>query len=142
MGSWETSIAGCEAATTASHDDWRMPDVKELHSIMDYSRSPDQDASPAISNLFTSSAITNEGNDTDWGYYWASSTHVNIDGDGSNAAYVSFGRALGYTTAPPPDHLAGLQIYDVHGAGAQRSNDKSSVSTEPGALLGNAGRGV
>jgi hypothetical protein len=45
-------------------------------------------------------------------------------GDGSNAAYVSFGRALGYMNG---------QILDVHGAGSQRSNDKLNVATEPGA---------
>ncbi len=77
-----------------------------------------------IDPLFNSTSFNNEENILDWGYYRASSTHVDNDGDGSNATYVSFGRALGYMNNT---------ILDVHGAGSQRSNDKVNVATEPGA---------
>ena len=123
---WDDAINQCEAATTASHSDWRLPNAKELQSILDYSRSPDTNSSAAIDPLFNATSFVNEEGVTDWGYYWASSTHVDNNGDGSNATYVSFGRALGYMNGT---------VLDVHGAGSQRSNDKVDVSTEPGANL-------
>lgn len=121
---WDDAISQCEAETTASHSDWRLPNAKELQSILDYTRSPDTDGSAAIDPLFSASSFINEEGETDWGYYWASTTHVNYSNDGSNATYVSFGRALGNMNN---------NILDVHGAGSQRSNDKIAVSTEPGA---------
>ncbi len=121
---WDNAISQCEATTTADNTDWRLPNAKELQSIVDYSRSPDTDSGAAIDSIFNATSFSNEEGVVDWGYYWASSTHVDNDGDGSNATYVSFGRALGYMNNT---------IMDVHGAGSQRSNDKVDVSTEPGA---------
>jgi len=125
---WDDAIAQCEAATTASHTDWRLPNVKELHSILDYSRSPDMHSSAAIDPMFNATSFTNEAGVIDWGAYWASTTHANyIDGitdNGSSGSYVSFGRALGYMNG---------NVIDVHGAGAQRSNDKTDVASTPGA---------
>lgn len=132
---WPDAVSRCESATTASHTDWRLPNVKELQSIVDYTRSPDTTASAAIdTSVFNATSFTNEEGVLDWGDYWSSTTHVDDGGNGSNAAYVSFGRSLGYFA--PPGTTA-RQILDVHGAGAQRSNDKVDVSTEPGAKLAN-----
>ncbi len=120
---WEDAISRCEADTTAGFDDWRLPNVKELQSIVDYTRAPapsDGSAgSAAIDPLFNSTAIINEAGEVDWEFYWSSTAHVGHNGTGQNAAYVSFGRALG--------NMNGT-ILDVHGAGAQRSNDKVDVS--------------
>jgi arylsulfatase A-like enzyme len=121
---FEDAISQCETTTTGNHDDWRLPNVKELHSLLDYSRSPDTTNSAAIDPIFNASSFTNEEGIIDWAYYWGSTTHVDYDNDGSNATYVAFGRALGFMRNA---------ILDVHGAGAQRSNDKLDVATEPGA---------
>ncbi len=121
---WDDAISECENASTAAHSDWRLPNVKELQSIVHYSRSPDTNNSAAIDPLFISNPFQNEEGITDWGYYWASTTHVDNGGDGTNATYISFGRALGYINP---------NILDVHGAGAQRSNDKLDVANEVGA---------
>ncbi len=120
---WENAIAVCEAETTASHSDWRLPNVKELQSILDYTRSPDTTNSAAIDSLFNATSITNEEGETDWGYYWASTTHVDNNDDASSGTYVSFGRALGYFFE---------SILDVHGAGAQRSNYKINLAAGSG----------
>ncbi len=117
---WDDAVSTCEGATTASHSDWRLPNAKELQSIVDYSRSPDTTSSAAIDSVFNATSFTNEGGETDWGWYWASTTHANNDGVGENGAYVSFGRALGYFMD---------NMLDVHGAGAQRSNSKTDVAT-------------
>jgi len=102
------------------HSDWRLPDVKELQSIVDYSRSPSSTESAAIDPLFKSTEITNEGGQPDWPWYWSSTTHLGIDPkskstSGTEAAYVYFGRATGV-------HF-GMWL-DVHGAGAQRTDKK------------------
>ena len=130
---WDDAVEQCESATTASYDDWRLPNAKELQSIVDYSRSPDTHNSAAIDPLFNSTSFTNEEGETDWGAYWSSSTHENYQNDGSNAAYLAFGRALGYMNG---------SIMDVHGAGAQRSDDKLDVSSEPGVSSGSGATGT
>ncbi len=130
---WDDAVIQCEAATTASHGDWRLPNAKELQSILDYSVSPDTHNRAAIDPLFIANSIQNEAGETDWGFYWSSSTHANNDDNGTNAAYVSFGRALGDMNGT---------IIDVHGAGAQRSNDKVSVAGEPGARSATGAHGV
>ena len=134
---WDNAVASCEAATTATHTDWRLPNTKELQSILDYTRSPDTSNYAAIDNTFFNvTSFTNEEGITDWGYYWASTTHVDNNDDGTNATYLSFGRALGYFDA------GGFSILDVHGAGSQRSNDKQDVATEAGAASANEGFGT
>lgn len=130
---WDLAVAQCEADTTGGHDDWRLPNAKELHSLLDYTRSPDTHSSAAINPVFNASSFTNEGGWLDWGSYWTSTSHVDFSGNGSNAVNISFGEALGYM-AP--------QMLDVHGAGAQRSDDKLNVSTEPGANSADLGFGT
>jgi len=111
---WNDSLGYCEDLTLAGSSDWRLPNAKELHSIVDYSRSPDTTNSPAIDPIFETTSITNESNDKDWPFFWTSTTHIGHMGVEA-AAYISFGRAMG--------NMGGWN--DVHGAGAQRSDPKS-----------------
>lgn len=100
------------------HDDWRLPNAKELQSIVDYANAPDFNGLPAIdTTFFTCSSITNENGQADFPYFWTSTTHQASNGGGGNAVYISFGRALGWPT--------GFTAWvDVHGAGCQRSDPK------------------
>ncbi|MBI9045855.1 MAG: DUF1566 domain-containing protein [Anaerolineaceae bacterium] len=112
---WEAALDYCENLDYAGNSDWRLPNVKELHSIVDYSRAPETTNSAAIDALFDVTEIINEAGETDYGYYWSSTTHANIKGFGGGA-YIAFGTAPGYMRE---------QWVDVHGAGAQRSDPKS-----------------
>lgn len=88
--------------------------MKELQSIVDYSRSPATSNSPSIDPVFNASQITNEGGELDYPNYWSSTTHMNLK-NAKNASYVAFGRSMGYMRD---------NWMDVHGAGAQRSDPK------------------
>jgi hypothetical protein len=116
---WEAALAWAErknAETYLGHGDWRLPNTKELQSIVDYTRAPDVTGSAAIDPVFTTTAITNEAGETDYPAFWSSTTHANLTAiSGSHAAYVCFGRCMGYT------HGTWM---DAHGAGAQRSDPK------------------
>ncbi len=103
-----------------SYSDWRLPNAKELQSIVDYTRSPDTTNSAAIDPIFDCTEITNEAGEPDYPYYWTSTTHVNMIG-GQNAVYIAFGRALGWMKSSNGD----FKLLDVHGAGAQRSDPKT-----------------
>jgi len=120
------------------YSDWRLPNAKELQSIVDYTRAPDaSDPSKrgaAIDTIFNVTSIINEGGEVDYPYYWTSTTHVSTRGNdintsiGSNAVYIAFGRALGWMQTPSKEY----RLMNVHGAGAQRSDPKvGNVSSYP-----------
>lgn len=114
---WETALSYAEASTTAGYNDWRLPNVKELQSLADYSRSPDSTASAALSSVFNITSITNEAGQTDYPCFWSGTTHISymMGSEGANGSYVSFGRGMGYF----------MNVWqDVHGAGCQRSDPK------------------
>ncbi len=117
---WELALAWVQqknAENYLGYNDWKLPDAKELQSIIDYSRSPDHSDSPAIDPLFNVPKIEDEWGNPDYPFYWTSTTHY----DGlmpGKAVYISFGRALGFF----PDENS---LQDVHGAGAQRSDPKT-----------------
>ncbi len=121
---WEAALAWVQQKNDNNylgHNDWRLPNAKELQSIVDYSRSPQQTNSPAIDPLFNITAIKDEGRSTNYPFFWSSTTHENMRGGGS-AVYVCFGEALGYFGPP---HSFRKTLMDVHGAGAQRSDPKT-----------------
>jgi len=114
---WKEALAWVQQKNSENYlgyNDWRLPNAKELQSIVDYEKSPSYTNSAAISDLFNVPEIITEGGETDYPWYWTSTTHY--DGPSPNkAAYVCFGEALGYWS----------DIWqDVHGAGAQRSDPK------------------
>lgn len=122
---WPEALEYAENATLAGHSDWRLPNVKELQSIVDYSRAPSVTNSPALDSVFQCSSITNEIGETDYPFFWSNTTHANwTEGSsGSFASYVAFGEASGFMEEPPG---SGNYIFmDVHGAGAQRSDPKT-----------------
>ena len=58
---WQWALQYCENLELAGHDDWRLPNVRELQSIVDYGRSY-----PSIDPIFKAESA----------WYWPSSTGV------------------------------------------------------------------
>ncbi len=120
---WTKALAWVQeknAENYLGHNDWRLPNVKDLQSLVDYSRSPATTGSAAIDPLFSCTAITNEAGNPDWPCYWSSTSHLGREG-GEKAGYVAFGRAMG---------KKGGSWGDVHGAGAQRSDPKAGSAAD------------
>jgi len=121
---WEDALNYSENSVIAGHSDWRLPNAKELQSILDYTRAPSVTNSAAIDPIFNCTAITDEGGNINYPFYWSGTTHASWqeDASGGFGAYVCFGEALGWMEMPP--NSGNYQLWDVHGAGAQRSDPK------------------
>ncbi len=122
---WQAALAWVQAKNTSGYlgySDWRLPNAKELQSIVDYTRSPATTASAAIDPLFVATGIGGG----EYAFYWSSTTHREgppTSPGGAMAVYLSFGRALGWMPQPP--NSSNYVLLDVHGAGAQRSDPKT-----------------
>jgi hypothetical protein len=92
---WEQALRWAEGLQYAGHSDWRLPDIKELHSIVDYTRSPDTTRSAAIDPMFSVTPVRDALGEVNYPYYWSSTTHKRRGG-GEAAAYIAFGRSQGW----------------------------------------------
>lgn len=132
---WEDALLFAENSNLAGFTDWRLPNAKELQSIVDYSKSPKTSNSASIDDIFNTSSIVDEGGNKNYPFFWTGTTHVNNGRNpGGYAIYVTFGEALGYmrpggnrqmNSKKSFNNNSNYTLMDVHGAGAQRSDPKS-----------------
>ncbi len=96
---WQDALAYAQEMNSRNyrgHSDWRVPNAKELQSIVDYNRSPLSTSSAAIDPIFNVSTIKDESGADDYPFYWTSTTHEGSSGEiGAAGVYVAFGRSLG-----------------------------------------------
>ena len=122
---WQSALAWVQTKNTANYlgyNDWRLPTAKELQSIVDYTRCKDFTNSAAIDPVFNTTQISDEGGNVNWPFNWSNTTHR----DNMGGVYVCFGESLGWMK---PMGLSYYILFDVHGAGAQRSDPKSGSYT-------------
>ena len=114
---WQDSLAYAESAKVAGYSDWRMPNIKELQSIVKYGGKVGE--WPAIDTNFFTLSGDNTINDPIW--VWSSTTQGDFK---YTATYISFGKAFSKKTS------SATEYFDWHGAGAQRSDPKSGVPSD------------
>lgn len=142
---WEDALSYAESFEYAGYKNWRLPDAKELQSIVDYNISPATTGNAAINPIFSCTQITNEAGEDDFPWYWSSTTHETwMEGsEGIWGAYVAFGRCMAnisemynepggeipfLATASISDEE--ISWIDIYGAGAQRSDPKTDNLSE------------
>ncbi|MHC4472237.1 MAG: Lcl C-terminal domain-containing protein, partial [Planctomycetota bacterium] len=107
---WRKALAYAEGLTFAGKDDWRLPNVRELQSIVDYGRAPDAakaaDRGAAIDPVFTLTETES--------WFWTSTTDI----ENGFGYYVCFGQAFSA-------RIRDGKKMNAHGAGAVRSDPKS-----------------
>ena len=73
-GNFEEAISYCEQLSLQGYNDWRLPNINEFYSILDYSKSP------AISDIFENyAALSYSGSQIVPDIYATSSTHPNTN---------------------------------------------------------------
>jgi hypothetical protein len=114
---WQDSLSYAENSTLAGYSDWRMPNIKELQSIVKYGG---QTGSwPAIDTRFFTLSGDNTINNPSW--VWSSTTQGDFK---YTAAYISFSKAFSKKNS------SATEYFDWHGAGAQRSDPKSGIPAD------------
>jgi hypothetical protein len=95
MMDWQSSLAFCEGLTWGGFDDWRLPNVRELHSLVDTTRERPAIDDHAFPNTPYYGPITHNNA----GQYWSSTARSY----NSFALYVAFGTGFSHFYEQPED---------------------------------------
>ncbi|UXI02570.1 DUF1566 domain-containing protein [Photobacterium sp. TY1-4] len=87
--SWQDALQYADNLSNGGYADWRVPDIKELQSIVDYRRVGT--GKPPISPRFVTSQFQRESGEVDYALYWSSTSVKGYAG----AATIQFGRSPG-----------------------------------------------
>jgi len=111
---WEEALAYSENFALAGYSDWRLPTIKELNSIVDYSKC--QNCAAIDETYFEITSVPDVDGNAWYPYFWSSTTMLDGVPPGDEALYQTFGRALAIVNGV---------LVDAHGPGAIRSDPKS-----------------
>jgi hypothetical protein len=114
---WVDALEYAENANLAGHSDWRLPNAKELQSLVDY----EKEDLPAINTEFFNVTPEQFDSQQDSYYVWTSTTQGDFK---YTAVYVAFGQAWSKKNSEATEY------FDWHGAGAQRSDPKSGAPSD------------
>ncbi|MDF7801104.1 DUF1566 domain-containing protein [Pontiellaceae bacterium B1224] len=109
---WLEALAYANQSELAGYSDWRLPNSKELQSLVDYEKTD----FPAIDTGFFNLTAKGFETEEDAAYFWSSTTQGDFK---HTACYVAFGQAWSKKNS------TAVNYYDWHGAGAQRSDPKT-----------------
>ena len=119
---WEAALAYAENATVTGYEDWRLPNIKELQSIADYSG-----VFPAMdTTMFNLTALKDVKGQTDYPFYWSSTNNPYIDAlhhDANATDTIEPGYSYAWMLAA--GYCADMEGNDLHGAGAVVFDTKS-----------------
>lgn len=118
---WKDALSYAKNLSVGYFNDWRLPNAKELQSIVDYSRSLQTTGTAAINPVFDMTKIKDPNGAKQFPYFWTSTTHQDGRNPYSSAVYIAFGAAQGKMRG---------NLMDVHGAGSQRSDPKSGNESD------------
>ncbi|MBW8192840.1 DUF1566 domain-containing protein [Neiella marina] len=104
---WVEALAYADKADLAGYDDWRLPNTKELQSLVDY----DKTSFPAINTSFFNTSLRDFDSENNSYYFWTSTTQGDFKW---TANYISFAQAWSKKNSKATEY------FDWHGAGAQR----------------------
>ncbi|WP_372746937.1 DUF1566 domain-containing protein [Lutibacter sp.] len=124
--SWEEALKYADTCTLGGYDDWRVPNVKELQSIVDYSG-----VFPAIdTSYFNITSFNHSDGVLDYPFYWTSTSAIFGQDNPAytNAWYVAFGYGVGQSGN------------DLHGAGSVRFLPKKENAAQEEEGKNNAGQ--
>jgi hypothetical protein len=114
---WVEALEYANESELGGYTDWRLPNSKELESLVDYEKTD----FPAIDTDFFNTSVTEFNSEQDAYYVWTSTTQGDFK---YTACYVSFGPAWSKKNS------SAVTYYDWHGAGAQRSDPKTGVASD------------
>ena len=89
---WQEALQYCEGLDLGGHTDWRLPNVKELQSIVDYGR-----FNPSIDPVFNAESSwywSSSSNVDETVHAWGVDFHHGLVDDGNKDGYRTYVRAI------------------------------------------------